>query len=337
MSDPLVVTLVRQYKAGLLAREDAVMRDMAAHWLRVVQSVQADIDALVAERAMREAAGETLSRAALYRMERYQRLKAQAAAELRRYVDYADGLITREQLNALGLGVRHAAEAIQAGYAEAGMVVNFGLLDPSAVEYMAGAASNGTPLRKLLAASYSDAIEGLVDALVGGVARGQAPRRVAAELVKAAAERGFNMGLQRAMTIARTEVLGAYRRATLEGYRESGVVRGYRRTAAHDGRVCLGCLALDGKLYRLDTDVYDHPNGRCSAVPVLAGIRNPPQQTGLQWFKELDWTAQREIMGNARYDAWKAGQFKFRDLATITESDEWGPGVAVTPLGKLLN
>lgn len=35
MPDPAVVVAMREFKAGLLAREDAHLREMAGHWAQV--------------------------------------------------------------------------------------------------------------------------------------------------------------------------------------------------------------------------------------------------------------------------------------------------------------
>ena len=125
--------------------------------------------------------------------------------------------------------------------------------------------------------------------------------------------------------------------ATVEGYRESNVVSGFRRLAAKDGRTCLACLMSDGETFDLASDLTDHPNGRCVAVPILVG-REPPQwQTGREWFETLPPERQREMMGAERYDAWSRGAFDLSALRRTAHSDVWGDSPRVATLAELTN
>ena len=71
-----------------------------------------------------------------------------------------------------------------------------------------------------------------------------------------------------AMRVTRTEVINASRRATVEGYIQSGVVERARWLAAPDA--CPECQELNGQEFDL-TEVPDspHPNCRCATTAVL--------------------------------------------------------------------
>lgn len=71
----------------------------------------------------------------------------------------------------------------------------------------------------------------------------------------------------RAETVARTETMLAYNRATLDGYGEFGV----RTVLAYDGDQDDECAARDGHEFPLDEalGIEDHPNGTLDWAPVL--------------------------------------------------------------------
>jgi hypothetical protein len=138
------------------------------------------------------------------------------------------------------------------------------------------------------------------------------------------------------MTIARSEQLRVYRMAGLEQYQRSGVVRGQKRLATHDGRVCAACIADEGTLYELDAVIADHPSGRCTGVPVVQGMPEVSWTGGEAWFRGQPEGIQREILGDGRWEAWSKGQFQFGQLVTHTEDRTWGGGIVPTALDKLV-
>ncbi len=97
--------------------------------------------------------------------------------------------------------------------------------------------------------------------------------------------------------IARTEVLRASNKATIEAYRETNVVAGKEWLTSRDDRVCDWCDPMDGKIipdsidknffnkgdeYEVDGQTMNlsyegvdgpplHPNCRCTTVPVIKG------------------------------------------------------------------
>ncbi len=148
---PLVARVMQEYKAGLLAREEAQMRDMAGRWLAVERALQGDIERLADEiRRLREN-GEEVSAGKLLRLGRFYTLLDQAQVALNRYVDYCEGLIGGE-LYAYGqMGVTHSSDAVRAAFMQAGEAApSFQVLSTGAVETMAGFTANGAPLRELL-------------------------------------------------------------------------------------------------------------------------------------------------------------------------------------------
>jgi len=334
-SEPIVVRVAREFKAGLLAREDVQIAEMARRWLGIEAALDGQMTALAEEIATMRATGQTVTAWKLYRMDRYKSLLAQAKIEIQRYTDaYALPMIQRSQAEYIQLGLYNAEQTMMAAAADAGIRVAFDRLPVGALEAMIGAASDGSPFRDLLAQSWPDAVDGLTQALIDGIAGGWNPRKTATAM-----KNGFGVGLERARVIAQDQQLRAYRTATTESYRASGVVKSYRRLASKSGRTCLACLARDGEIIPLGTEMWDHVGGHCTQIAVLIDAPPLEWQTGAEWFKSLPAAQQREMMdaeNKGLYEAWRAGQFDFTRLAKVTHDDTWGRGLEVRRLKELV-
>lgn len=330
------------FRKRLLARErgaaNALLRYYGEAWARI----HADMLKLAGEVDALRAAGETVTEAQIMRLERMQAIEAQVKTEMARYAEFADGEITARMREALAAGERDAYTITQLAFPrDAGVAVTFYRMPREAVEAYVGFMQDGTPLKKLLEQYVGDAAQALSETLITGLAAGFNPRKVARE-----ARKQFGMGLTESLRLARTEQLRAYRTATLESYKANdNIVKGWRRLAAKDSRTCAACLILDGKEYDLATDMDDHPNGRCACVPIPKtyqelGIDAPEPQyqheTGREWFERQDEATQRKVLGNGRYDAWKAGAFELEDIPHKTHDAVWGDSWTARALWDLL-
>jgi hypothetical protein len=103
--------------------------------------------------------------------------------------------------------------------------------------------------------------------------------------------------------IARTEALRASNSATVEAYRQSGVVSGKEWLAERDDRTCDFCLDMDGKVVDLDENYFNqgdeltvegqtmtvdyadvgepplHADCRCTEIPVLISTKEVKPKT----------------------------------------------------------
>lgn len=326
MPDSEVVRVMRQFKADLLANERTQMREMARRWLQVERHLNGNINALAEKMARIRAEGGRVTSDLIFIDEHYRALLPQLMDELDRYSDYTADLISDQQKRLIRLGIAHAEQAITTQGIRAG----FNRLPVEAVQNMVGLAGNRSPLRSLLVASWPDAVEGLTQALINGVALGYNPRKVAREMA-----RGSARGLDRMMVIARTEQLRVYRQANRDSYIASGVVEEYMRLATHDSRVCAACLMDEGHVYELGEEMPEHPQGRCTMVPKVRGVPNPTWKKGADWFVEQSPTTQTSILGEGRFDAWQAGRFDLDELVTVRPNPIWGPSLQVTTLQEL--
>lgn len=331
-----VARLMRLRRAALLAREAGQIEEMTRAWLDVEQALDSLISDLVNQIEALVQAGTPPTQGQLFRLARYHELLVQAEIEIAKYVTgYLSPQLIEWQEEMIRLGLRDAIEAIEVSYLSAGMFgVNFNRLPVSAVELLVGLAGDGSPLLELLKSRVIGGPEFAVkvmETLIRAVALGWNPRKTA-RMIKDALTGGLNKALQ----IARTEQLRVMRAASLMQYRESGVVEKYMRLSAKDHLVCPACLFADGRIYDLDVEFEEHPQGRCVPVPVVIGTPLPVWLTGTEWFLQQSPQIQVMILGPGRYEAWKKGLFKLEDLITRRYNKIWGNSLIPTPLKELV-
>lgn len=324
MSEPAVIAAVRAFKAGLERQSAGEMATMAGRWARLEDRLQQYINNLLKELADKRAAGIVIGEP--MQLERYRELLHQTRVEIAKYTTWAQVRIASEQAAMVKAGVAQAAELIET----ARVTGYFNRLNTRAIETMTAMVQEQAPLAKLLNAVWPKSALSMSQALEDGIALGWGPRQTAKAMMT-----GLEDGLQRVMTIARTEQLRAYRVATNEQYNQSGVVDGWMWVCAKNANVCAACLAMDGTEHPLSEEQGDHPNGGCTSVPIVLGEK-PEWQTGDEWFKTLSEAEQRTILGDAKYEAWDGGKgFEFSQLAQTAHSETWGDSVRVATLGEL--
>lgn len=324
-----VERVVDDYRNLLLSNEADLMTDLAHYYAGIRSRLNASIAETTKAIADAVESGNVLvERQQLLQLARYQSFLAQATGEQNRFATYAASSVRSAQYQALQNGVTYAADSIRAGYLDAGRVAaRFDIIPTDAIGFEVGYTRAGTPLADLIRTANAQGADRITAGLVEGIAQGLPVR----EIARAIFDAGLNTSLDRALLVARTETIRAYRAGTTAQYQRAGIKQ-YRRIAAHNPQTCPACLALDGKIY--DTDTFDsHPACRCSSVPVLPGI-DYNLQTGEQWLLSQSEDIQRQVLGPARYEFVQNGG-NFADLATVKHDDTWGPTIAQTPVSKL--
>ncbi len=192
----------------------------------------------------------------------------------------------------------------------------------------------------------ADATDAMLRELVGGITEGRSPRDAARRIMKAI-EGDFNGGLTRALNIARTELLDAYRSAAMEHQAANGdVLDGWIWSARLDTRCCPSCWAQHGTVHPItEPGPLDHQQGRCARVPKtkswadlgFAGMAEPASAVpdARTVFAGLPEADQLKIMGPARLDGLRNGDFDWSDLSTRRTVDGWRDSFGVTPLSVL--
>lgn len=178
-------------------------------------------------------------------------------------------------------------------------------------------------------------------ALYAGLLNGTNPNDLAGELVDC-------LSPARATTIARTEMLGAYRTAALDAYRANSDVVGQWMWSASRGGACIACLEMDGEVFSLDEEMdgMTHPNCRCSPIPITSswgdilgplgidasGIEDTSilddYETGAEWFAKQDAATQIDALGSkAAYEAVQAGEVAPRDFVGVRHDEQYGNSI----------
>jgi len=341
-AEPQVIQAIRSFRERLLSREAATTQAMAAQWQVLEYSLYAEMEAVADSIAQATAAGQQPTTSDVITLERYARFIEQLKGELGNYTDYAAYLIEQRQEELARLGLSNAVDAINyvyAGFGYADLIGAFDVLPISAIESIVGLAGDGSPLDLLLRAAWPDTYEAIEAALIQAVAFGINPRMAAAEMrqiIMAAAQGGMAEGLRRAMVIARTEMLRAYRVANQMQYQQSGVVQQYKRLSARDNRVCPACIILDGTFWPVTRPLEDHPQGRCTAVPVVDGMPPINWQPGREWLQQQPEQTQVDILGRGRYEGLREGLFTLDDIVSYQPNDIWGGMFVAKPLYELI-
>lgn len=180
-----------------------------------------------------------------------------------------------------------------------------------------------------------NAVTALKRELVRAVAVGANPRVTARRIVQRAGDAGFGGGLTRAMTIARTETLDAYREGARIGQEpHSDVLAGWTWRASLTPRTCPACLSMHGRDFDLSVPgPQGHQNCRCSRLPRLKswselgieGVDEPPSlmPDADRYFAGLSPAQKQSMLGKRGYQAWLAGEFPRDDWAVKRKSSGW--------------
>lgn len=296
-------------------------------------AIARDLDRLTADIDLARRNGQVVDAAWLRKERRLSNLLAEVETQITRFARQAAPIIAARQAEAVAAAMRDAHTLTVAALApgEGGILGGFNRLDSAAVDQLVGHLSPGSPLVQLLAGLGPDAATVAEQALVNGVARGLNPRQMATQMRHA-----LGGNLARALTIARTETLRAYRETTRQTYEKNDdVVAGWRWQSARDTRTCGVCWAMDGTEHP-NTDTLDgHPNCRCVMLPItrtfedLIGVKVDGDEldfgpTGADAFADLPESVQRSILGPGKFDLYKSGDMTLADLVGQVDSKQWG-------------
>lgn len=317
-----------EFRAALLADEEATLADMAAQWRRLLREVQTEIDQLAI--TAQDGQIDEMQR-------RLMDLMPQIEGALSDLADRCSAVVSDGQRAAIARavgGVESLARAAVGTAPKPGASLEWRSLPTETFEALVGLSGNGSPVLELLQAAAGDHATALRGALLYAVGTGQGPRETGRTLA------GIT-GTTRARldTIARTEMNRAAREATRAVYAANAdLLDGYVRVSAQDTRTCPACWALHGKKYPVGDPFAIHPNCRCTLVPAMKSWgeilgddtlpdTRPLIEDGETLFGRLSADAQEEILGPGRFEAFQAG-LRLADMAEETTDPEWGPTVA---------
>lgn len=215
-----------------------------------------------------------------------------------------------------------------------GHTVNLASVDARQIDAIARRTLQQITVRHwYLNAAATDAMK---HALTVGLTLGRSPRQVATHMVRAV-QGNFEGGLARALVIARTEQLDAYRAAAQAHHAANrDILQGWQWYAELDHRTCASCISHHGELHPLDDPgPLDHHQGRCTRLPVTKAwnqlgfddINEPDSAVnhddGYAWFRRQPEDTQRDILGPKRFQAWTEGRYPPDDWTTLKR--HWSP------------
>lgn len=324
--------LQQELEQSLARVTDTQARALVSAWVDAWDEVAPDLNATLLDMLT---AGTTVTRAQLLRSTRLRRVLAIIADHLEQLAKDAGVSITGDLRDVID-----TAGAAQASVIDSQLPAGF--MDPSDVDtwsrvdsrQVAAIVTRSTQQVTSLTKPLSDEAYLVVRReLIRSVAAGSSPRDAARRMV-ARAERGFNGGLNRALTIARTEMLDAHRAAAALGQAaHTDVLAGWTWLASLSSRTCPACLAMHGTVHELsEPGPYGHQQCRCSRMPTTRSwadlgidVEEPasviPDAQG--FFDSLPPADQKQILGTKAYDAWTRGDFPINQWATRRINDGW--------------
>jgi SPP1 gp7 family putative phage head morphogenesis protein len=320
---PDILRVIENHQAALDRGGRATSSRLVDEYSKSWKRINADLEKLVQKIAEAQARGEVVNPSWLFREDRYRQLLRQVEREINDFSRFAYKRIQTAQADVIGVAQRHATSILRTGAAQAGVQTSFATLPTGAVENILATTGPRSPLQTIFASMGKQTAESVGSALVSGVVAGRSPRLVAREV-----QRVSGMPLSRALTIARTETLRAYREASRQTYQQNGdVVEGWIWHAALDARGCLVCWAKHGSRHPLSEPFSGHPNCRCAMVPEISGW-SPSITPGATEFAQLSAAEQEAILGPSKFRAYKDGAVTLDNLVKETHSPVWGTTVS---------
>lgn len=328
LSDELRVIL-----AGNVGR---VTRDLVEAWVRAWEQIEDAWAKAIDDLVEASVDGQWPDQSQILRASRAQRALELARREIIALADFAGVTVVTSLPDVIGPAAQWQARLIasqfppQAGDT-ASLAVGFDRISTDAIGAIVERSTEQITARTRFLEPH--ATEAMRQALVRGVAVGDNPR-TAARLMLRRTEGVFNGGLTRALGIARTEMLDAYRSgAAAAQLANADVVTGWVWTAQLDSRTCPSCWAMHGSQHPLDEmGPNDHQQGRCARIPKT----KPWRELGFDLdepadllpdarrvFAGLPEATKVAIMGPARLHALNTGLADWSDLSMVRSTTGW--------------
>lgn len=329
MPDPSpVLETVAQYRAQLDRLEAQAIGRLARNYARSWRRLELMLNGLLLE-----IGDASPTRGQLIRLERYQTLMEQIAAELAGLQAATANEIEDIADISVRLGELHARQLLSTTMTGGpGITARFNVLPVDAIKSLLGFLDPAGPLYNRLALLAPTTAQWVADAIAEGVTMGFNPRKIARIVQEA-----FGRGLNDALRFVRTAQLWAYREANRATMVANGdILEGWVWHADLGPRTCMSCIAMHGTVHPVTETLNDHHNGRCAPIPLVKGYENPVTETGATWFEQQPAAVQQEMMGRETWDAWRGGAFDLSELTTEHVDAVYGPMRVRSPLWQLL-
>lgn len=233
-------------------------RKLKKYYINLSKQLISEYEALYDKVLLKKAAGEAISPATLYSMDKYWSLQAQVRKKMMKFGAYQQSLLSK------------VFEVFyHSSYKSIGVkgLTAFRTLDDGAVRQVLEQvwAADGKSWSRRIWDNTSLLQQALEDGLIENVAAG----RKTSQLKKTLQER-FNVSYNRADTLVRTELAHIQTEAAKQRYADYGIEQ-VEIWADPDERTCEVCGKLHKKVYPVGAHVPipAHPRCRCCIVPVV--------------------------------------------------------------------
>ena len=328
-----------QVRQAMNARDAAILNRLLRDYLASYNNLKASILAL-------QEAVEAAGPGSLARLAALQSLLDGVKREIARFAEILAENIEQAiqlEIEMAGIDTLALTQAMLPGLETARLIADWARLDKRTVYNLYGFLDPDGPLFAMIRNQFADDVARMVrQQLLSGFVEGMHSNEIARIMAKA-----LGVGLDWALTMARTAVIWSYRVSTHQMYlANSKYIKGWYWISALDRRTCMSCIALHGSFHSLAEIQNDHHRGRCFSVPDtvsyadlgLVGIEEfqPHIPAGEEWFKKQTDALQREMMGPAKWKAWQDGAFEFDQLTKTYTNPIYGPMKREATLHEIL-
>lgn len=322
---PEIPNILGNFKSQIVGYSAEAVMLILREYADAIRRIQQDLDQLSRVIEQLKAQNRIVSENDIFTQLRYRQFLNQLRQEMRDYATFVTDVVSFSQREAIASAFAQTEAIMAAAYRDLpkGMLQSFTRFDEFAVRNIVFRLNNESYLRTLTRQFEQHAVLAVKNTLIDGVITGRSIKEIKHEFVTQ-----LDIVPTRAETIARTEIISAYRDANLERYRHSSAVKGWQWSATLDHRTCAMCIAMDGQVFPLSVPFATHPSCRCSPIPVLytfqelglgyLGLQEPVPpdfgKRGEEWFKSQPLSVQENILGKSKFELYRTNQINLQDL-----------------------
>lgn len=235
-----------------------IEKKLKKYYIRLSKQLISDYEALYDKVLLKKAAGEQISPATLYQLDKYWQLQAQTRKQLNKFGAYQQSLLSK--VFEVFYKKSYTSLKVQG-------LTAFNTLDENAVRQVLNGvwAADGKSWSQRIWNNTAQLQATLEEGLIECVAAGKKTTQL-----KEVLQNRFNVSYGRADTLVRTELAHIQTEAAKQRYTDYGIEQ-VEIWADKDERRCDVCGKLHQKKYPVGAHVPipAHPNCRCCIVPVV--------------------------------------------------------------------
>src|SRR5579885_1387173 len=247
--------LAQQHRAAIIARDVAFANQITAQYQALWQRISARLQVLTKQIGDAQRTGQPVKISWLYEQRRLQGFLSEVQSEITKFASYTQQAVQAQMFQTAQIGAHDSLLLLDNDLGK--VFGSFNRLPSEVIRQAVYNLETDAHLAKLCKSFSPQAVDSVKKRLVAAVALGENPRAIAKDIQQA-----LSVPLSRALTIARTESIKAYRDSSLNIDRANAdVVRGWTWLAAPGA--CPFCESMNGTHHDLSESLDSHPNCRC--------------------------------------------------------------------------